>query len=122
MKATRLSILLLLLTLLFGALNSLYLSHELRVFEEMTQNLPDVIEPDTLQSIRTLRERWDDRKPYFSLTIHASLLYEIDSALRILQAFCAAGETSEYASARQTLLLALERAAGLEGLSLGKIF
>ena len=122
MKATRISIFLLLLTLLFGTLNSFYLSHELRVLEEITQTLPDAIEPDTLQSIQTLRERWDDRKPYFSLTTHASLLYEIDSSLRILQAFCASGEASEYASARQTLLLALERAAGLEGLSPGKIF
>ena len=120
MRAFCISLSLFLAVLGISVWNFAYVNHQTYVLLTLVESLPipvddaDVAFADAEQTLAEIRSIWDSEKPWLAISISYNTLATVELALADTEGYAIQRETTDYAVAKETLLLAIERLVKLE--------
>jgi len=112
MKNTIIAIVLLLTVIIFVIVNAF-------VVASITDKLVKLTEESSLSE---LKEYWDEKSYYLSITTHLDVLEEADKAICDMESYRKSGSEEEYLAAKERFINSIDEIATGEKISLYNIF
>ena len=121
MKNIILPIVLLVIVIGFTVLNGVLVSNSLNKLIYEAHTLPDIPDDNTLDKIKSIEEKWNKSKEYYSAVSKFDTMHNISKEFGAVKAGCITDDPGTYFAAKESLITAFEYLKDMQSFRLDNI-